>query len=163
MITKTVWQVAPKPPPNLKIWIHFFFIEIKGKWYDLTSKIKELNEEKPLIMMDIEHLNVHCKHDSDYRKTQSYLDSHALDYTTLSTEKRPRGIFIRSISHPQLIVNDLNEHDLITNRAAILKKAEKLVDQCPYMLPTFYTGQNLDKFTKLKNICVRRFDIIKQC
>lgn len=34
--------------------------------------------------MDGEHLKAHCKNDNDFRKTQAYLDSPAIAYTTYS-------------------------------------------------------------------------------
>lgn len=59
--------------------------------------------------MDGEYLKVHCKYDSDFRKTQAYLDSHAIAYTTLSpNELRPCKVCVRGTApctDPQLIID----------------------------------------------------------
>lgn len=67
---------------------------------------------------------VHCKSDTDFRKTQSYLDTNQIAYTTLSpAEQRPGKIVIRRIpsyTDFQLNIDALKKYDFTANRAFMM-------------------------------------------
>lgn len=63
--------------------IHPFLIEISAKCHELANRIKDLNEEKPLMKMDGEHLKVLCKNDNDFVK-HKHIFTASLLHTLLS-------------------------------------------------------------------------------
>lgn len=106
--------------------------------------------------MDGEQLKVHCRNDNDFRKIQSYLDNHAITYTTLfPNKKEPHKISIRAIppyTDPQLKINAVKEHNFVANRAAMLKsrKTGKLM---PIYLVNLFPKVNFEEIYEIKKLC----------
>lgn len=166
--------VGEHSPPSQKNKIHPFYVEIKGHWHELASKINDITENNPLIKMDGELLKIHCKSDNDFRKTQSYLDQNSFAYTTLSpNEQRPRKIVIRGIppfTEPKLIIDALKERNFSATRAAMIK-SRRTGKYMPIYVVNVLPRANFEEIFEIKDICyirvtVERFkgaNIVKQC